>query len=346
LKSKANQPDAKLRRDFPADFLQALTKWLEKNKRPLPWRGTKDPYLILVSEVMAQQTRAQVAAVRWPDFVDRFPDLERLAAAESESVLKAWEGLGYYGRAKNLHKAAKAALAAGGLPNSFEGLLKLPGIGPYTAAAIASICYGEKQAAIDANALRVASRVLALWPLDRALAKTAYEEAMGDLDPGASNEAVMELGETLCTPKSPACEACPVQLHCLAHMENAENSFPLPKAHKAKRVESMTVFALSHQGLVALSKRPERGLLSEMRELPNASGFLSEEDAKKWLMHMGFESVEIMGSREASHIFSHIEWRMLVYEAKASPPVPMFAWASPHEISKKFALPTAFRKLL
>jgi A/G-specific adenine glycosylase len=242
-----------------------LLGWYRRNRRDLPWRRTRDPYAIWVSEIMLQQTRVAAALPYYERFLRRFPDVASLARARLDSVLALWSGLGYYRRARSLHAAAKVVCREG-IPDSAEGLRALPGIGAYTANAIASIAYGEAVAVIDGNVERVLSRLHAIAePKSRRLRPLADAWLPAD-EPGDFNQAVMELGALVCTPRSPACTRCPLHRDCLGRA--APESYPRPRARPRIVVEEHAVGFVVRDGRVLLRKRGPDGLLAGMWELP------------------------------------------------------------------------------
>ncbi len=257
-----------------ADLASLLLPWFRARRRELPWRAEpRDGYRVWISEVMLQQTRVDVVIPYFERFVARFPTLQRLAAAPLDDVLALWSGLGYYSRARNLHKAAQAAAALGGLPRSAGALRDLPGFGPYTAAAVASLAFGEDVALVDGNVARVLARVLML-PGDADDARKAAWDAAPRLLPqgqaGAFNEALMELGATFCTPRKPDCKGCPAQLICKAFANGDPERWPLPKPRKARPVLHWTALHLSRaDGALLLARRPEGELFAGLWDLPS-----------------------------------------------------------------------------
>ncbi len=221
------------------DAFDRLLAWFGRNARSLPWREEpRDPYRVLVSELMLQQTQVDRVTVRFVEFLARFPNLEALAAADEDEVVAAWSGLGYYRRARLLHRAARAAAAAGGLPRDAEALERLPGVGPYTAAAVGSLAFGIPAPVLDGNVLRVASRVLALDADPRAAAGRRsilawVEEGMAGRPPGAVNESLMELGAVVCRPRDPTCGVCPLAGDCAARSQGRPEAFPRPRRLRA-----------------------------------------------------------------------------------------------------------------
>ena len=331
--------------------ISPLLKWFIQNRRMFPWRQDKDPYHVWVSEIMLQQTRIEAAKEYYIRFMKELPDVQSLCDASQEKLLKLWEGLGYYNRAKNLHKAAKAIVEqySGHFPDHYRDLLKLSGIGEYTAGAIASICFGEKVPAVDGNVLRVLSRILGsdknvLLP-EVKKEMTALLCAVMPEEAGDFNEALMELGETVCLPNgAPDCDHCPLQKFCIAYEKDLTKELPVRIKKQTRTTEYMTVLLIvSSQGHIALEKRTEKGLLSGMYQLPNLSG-RAEIDSiavilEQW--HLKVLSIEELG--EAKHIFTHKEWRMKGVRVVTENESECFLWASKEDLHEKYPLPTAFR---
>lgn len=256
---------------------QALLKWYAVERRDLPWRSTRDPYPIWLSEVMLQQTQVMTVIPYFQRFLERFPTVRHLAEASLEEVLTLWQGLGYYSRARHLWEGAQFICAqfGGELPQNYVTWLQLPGIGEYTAGAIASITYGERIPAIDGNVRRVMARLLA-WdrPTDRGesakVFRTTLEEWLSWVNPGDFNQALIELGALICLPARPQCTNCPVQDYCKGHALGLETHFPVRKSKPEPQVITRVLFILQKKGLVYLSKRPPRGLLASLWEFPGA----------------------------------------------------------------------------
>jgi A/G-specific adenine glycosylase len=243
-------------------FRHRLLTWYRGSARDLPWRRTSDPYAIWVSEIMLQQTRVQAVIPYYERFLARFPDVRKLAAASESDLLAAWAGLGYYSRARNLHRAAREIVAAGEFPRTYDALLELPGIGDYTAAAIASIAFGAPRAALDGNVARVLARLSAEPGNIKAPAiRRRLQELAGELlnpnQPGMFNQAMMELGATICTPKSPACAACPVAALCEARSAGRQSEIPVLGNRAERRRVYVTVFVVEHRGSVLLRRRDD-----------------------------------------------------------------------------------------
>ena len=314
-----------------------LLEWYRVCKRDLPWRKARSFYTALVSELMLQQTRVEAVKERYVLFLRRFPTPEALAAASEEEVLKMWEGLGYYSRARNLHKAAKI-LAAEGLPQDFNGVRALPGVGDYTAGAICSIALGLPQPAVDGNVLRILSRLYADGanidePATRArfseLLRAAYPPETGDFC-----EALMELGAIVCLPNgAPLCGECPWQALCRAHLTGEEENYPVRSEKKARRVVDATVLVLQCGDKFALEKRPAKGLLAGLWQFPFFEG-----DAP--------DLGEVVAEKRAKHIFTHVEWRMRGKLVRTDAELPRYVWATADEIARTYAVPSAFRAFM
>ena len=296
-------------------FCRALLAWYDREKRELPWRGTQDPYRVWLSEIMLQQTRAEAVAPRYEAFLSRFPTVEALAAADEEAVLKAWEGMGYYSRARNLRRAAMEVVRRGGFPRSAKEWQKLPGVGAYTAAAVASIAFHEAAPALDGNQARVLSRLLAFeGTVDTPQRLRAQAEALIDRErPGDYNQALMDLGSGVCTPRAPKCGLCPVAAFCAARAGGDAESYPHLPPPIARREVEVTVVLAYLGGRVLVRRRPSKGLLAGLWEFPNFSeGTL--EDTLPGARATG----ELACSR---HVFTHLVWNMrgLRAEAEALP---------------------------
>ena len=296
-------------------FCRALLAWYDREKRELPWRGTQDPYRVWLSEIMLQQTRAEAVAPRYEAFLTRFPTVAALAAADEEAVLKAWEGMGYYSRARNLRRAAMEVVRRGGFPRSAKEWQKLPGVGAYTAAAVASIAFHEAAPALDGNQARVLSRLLAFeGTVDTPQRLRAQAEALIDRErPGDYNQALMDLGSGVCTPRAPKCGLCPVAAFCAARAGGDAESYPHLPPPIARREVEVTVVLAYLGGRVLVRRRPSKGLLAGLWEFPNFSeGTLAEA------LPGARATGELARSR---HVFTHLVWNMrgLRAEAEALP---------------------------
>ena len=351
---------------FPT-LCEALLAWRKSapDTRDLPWRDEPTPYHVWISEIMLQQTRAAVVRGYYLRFLDALPGVRDLAEVDDDALMKLWQGLGYYSRARNLKRAAEIIVRehGGQLPNDFDALLALPGIGRYTASAIASFAYGQPRPAVDGNFLRVAARVTAN-PIDIAkdTSKRALEAALAPSypsgrDAGLLNEAFMDLGATVCLPNgAPLCHTCPAARLCLAHDRGTEQNYPIKTALKARRKEKHTVLLLACGDHIAIRKRPAKGLLAGLWEYPNIDGKLSQRAVRAHLAEEGFEVCAIVPLPPARHIFSHIEWELTgwaVTVADTNEPLRMAAeeiegtpspllWVRREELADKYSIPAAF----
>ena len=307
--------------NIPVALTEPLLLWYRENARDLPWRQTEDPYRIWVSEIMLQQTRVTAVLGYYARFLEAFPTVEALAAADEERLMKLWEGLGYYSRARNLQRAAKEIAAMGRFPDTYEGLLALPGIGDYTASAIAAAAFGRKEPAVDGNVLRVAARLTdchddILNPKTKQAVRNGLAAVMPEKtdDIRIFNQAMMELGATVCGPNTaPQCGACPICALCLGCRRGTAEALPVKKAKKERRIEEKTVFLLLKDGKTALRKRPKTGLLAGLWEFPNVEGALDEASAGAAVEAMGLAPVNWRSRLTAKHIFTHVEWHMTGY---------------------------------
>ncbi len=300
---------------------EPLLAWFSENARVLPWREHPSPYFVWVSEIMLQQTRVEAVKPYFARFTEALPDVEALAACPEERLLKLWEGLGYYNRVRNMQRAAQlvAREYGGELPYTYEELLKLPGIGSYTAGAIASIAHGQAVPAVDGNVLRVISRICGSEEdISKQSVRIQMEQelhaVMPQDRPGAYNQALMELGATVCLPNgTPDCESCPVREFCYAKQAGRQMELPVKAAKKARRIEERTVLVIRDDRCAAVRRRPEKGLLAGLYELPNCEGHLTQDEALAAVKGYGFRPIRILPLAPAKHIFSHIEWRMIGY---------------------------------
>jgi len=326
-----------------------LLAWFRENARKLPWRSEKpDPYHVWISEIMLQQTRAEAVKPYYARFLRALPDPAALAAVKEDDLLKLWEGLGYYSRARNLKRAAVEIVARfdGKLPGDYDALLSLPGIGEYTAGAVASIAFGIPVPAVDGNVLRVLARLrndasdIAL-PATKREVQAVLQSVMPKDRPGVFNQALMELGATVCLPNGkPKCGECPLRDLCAGYRAGTVEKLPVKAKKAPRRIERLTVFVLQSEGNVAVRKRPESGLLAGLWELPHEEGWLDAAGMAKWLGEQGMEPAGAIAERSAKHIFTHIEWHIRVYDL----PVRCKALPTGWEWSDGgHALPSAFR---
>lgn len=332
-----------------------LLPWYRANARALPWRNTADPYRIWVSEIMLQQTRVAVVLGYYDRFLTAFPDVYALANADEEQLMKLWEGLGYYSRARNMQKAAKAVVEhyAGQFPESYGELLSLSGIGEYTAGAIASAAFGARVPAVDGNVLRVISRITENWDdISDAKTKRLYRDALFEALPESPdemrifNQAVMEIGATVCVPNGPPkCNLCPVRSVCLAAEHGTAEKLPIKMPKKARRIEEKTVFVLLRDGAVALRKRDDSGLLAGLWEFPNTETTLDEAAVYEFVRGYGLDVIDWKKQLKANHIFTHIEWHMTGYVLQVKGKNDEFAWADKSRFSE-YAIPSAFARFI
>ena len=333
------------------EWITPLVQWYRKNARDLPWRRTRNPYAIWISEIMLQQTRVAAVIPYYERFMRELPDVYALANVDDDRLHKLWEGLGYYSRARNLKRAANDVVTrfGGEMPHAYQELLTLPGIGEYTAGAIASLSFGEAVPAVDGNVLRVWARLFAVERDIRDLSyKKEVREALLPLipadAPGEFNAALMELGATVCLPNgAPKCDSCPVRKSCEAYRIGRTEELPVLSAKKARRVEKKTIFALStEKGLLGF-RRPESGLLAGLWQLPEAAGELSDAEAAAWLGEHGLLPIGELRFYERKHIFTHIEWHMRVCAAEVAIDVLPEGWV---HLDESHALPTAYKVCL
>lgn len=336
-----------------SNIVQHLVLWYQKNARVLPWRENTCAYGVWISEIMLQQTRVEAVKEYYVRFLEELPTVKHLAEVSDEKLLKLWQGLGYYSRAKNLKKAAIEIMEKyyGEIPNDYHKLLQLKGIGEYTAGAICSIAFGKPEAAIDGNVLRVMTR---LYADDRdIMSKTLrkeYTESIKQVlkctQPNIFNQALMELGATICLPNgTPKCEQCPIKQHCKAYEQNNVLEFPRKAVKKQRRIENRMMFFILCQNKLALHKREEKGLLSNLWELPNA---LTEKTNTEQLLYWGINYNNIKEMGEAKHVFTHIEWHMQGYLvfANSFENTSNFVWVTQNDLQQEYALPSAFSKYI
>lgn len=350
------------------DLIEPLCGWYASHRRDLPWRRDREAYHIWVSEIMLQQTRAETVRPYYERFINELPDIDSLAGCPEDRLLKLWEGLGYYSRVRNMQKAARMIKEQGRseLPSDRDTLLSLPGIGEYTAGAIASIAFGETVSAVDGNVLRILSRILAddrdiKAPAVRREFRGMLEEAMNTCLPGEGkdagdfNQALMDLGACICLPNAvPTCGSCPLEKKCRAHQNGKETAYPVRREKKARRIERKTILLIRDGEHVAVRKRPEKGLLAGLYEFPNLEGHAGTEEALDAVRAAGLVPLKIKPLEKAEHIFSHVEWQMTGYEihvaaretgdGKTGQTADACGWiyAECRQIEEKYPVPSAF----
>lgn len=322
-----------------------LLNWYHDNCRTLPWRSDPTPYHVWVSEIMLQQTRVAAVLGYYARFMEALPTVEALAQVEEDTLLKLWQGLGYYNRARNLQKAAQKIMTdhGGEFPSDFSQILALPGVGDYTAGAVASIAFGQAVPAVDGNVLRVLTRITGdAGDITRSDTKqrirSLIAETMPRNLPGAYNQALMELGALICLPNgAPDCEHCPVRNFCTAYQQQLTDVLPVKKAKSARKVENRTVYLIFQNGQVALRRRPQKGLLARLWEFPNELS----TDTPSFVGNLR----KIADGSAGKHIFTHREWHMdsLLLEPKGEWTLPEgWVWADAEELNSVYAIPNAF----
>ncbi|KGR73604.1 A/G-specific adenine glycosylase [Ureibacillus manganicus] len=315
---------------YKNEFSINLVEWYHNEKRDLPWRRTNDPYKIWVSEVMLQQTRVDTVIPYYNRFLEKYPTLQSLAYAPQEELLKMWEGLGYYSRARNLQSGVREVVEKynAQVPTNRHDISKLKGVGPYTAGAILSIAFNKPEHAVDGNVMRVLSRVLHIKE-DIALSKTKkiFEEAVTELidqnDPGAFNQGLMDLGAQICTPTSPKCLLCPVREYCIAFEEGHPEELPIKsKKTKSKTIQYDVFIVKNYEGKYLLEKRPDEGLLASMWQFPMIEKTTKGPSCNTFeVLKTNYEVPfkDDIGEQllKFKHIFSHLTWEMECYLVEA-----------------------------
>ena len=330
-----------------------LIQWYRTEARVLPWRSDPTPYKVWISEIMLQQTRVEAVIPYFNRFLGEIPTIFDLAHVEEEKLLKLWQGLGYYHRALRLKEAAVKIEETfdGKIPSEIKDLRLLPGIGSYTAGAIASIAYGKAEPAIDGNVVRIAARLSAnREDVNKAKNRKQLESYIRNLLPsenaGDFNQALMDLGATICLPNGmPECSACPVREYCEAYKQDLIPEIPRKVQKKARKIEKRTVLVLCRQDKFALIKRGEKGLLPNLWEFPNYEGHLTKEQCSEILNHKGITANTLIPLPPAKHIFTHLEWDMIGFlvTVAVSPDSAGLIWATTEEIDRQYSIPTAFK---
>ena len=335
-------------------IVQPLVDWYRENKRDLPWRHNPDAYRVWISEIMLQQTRVEAVKGYYDRFLKALPTVKDLAEAEEDKLLKLWEGLGYYNRVRNMQKAAQQIMVdhEGIFPDNYEEILQLKGIGNYTAGAISAFAYGIPKPAVDGNVLRVISRITGSYEdimkqsvrrkIENTLEQVIPSDAASDF-----NQGLIELGAIVCVPNGePKCEECPVASLCQAYCHGTVDRFPIKAAKKERRQEDKTVFIIQDGEATALRKRPSKGLLAGLYELPNVPGHIDRERALEYVRKLGLDPLYIEEMPSSRHIFSHIEWRMEAYRIRVSSLEKAkdkdLIFADKEQTGKRYAIPSAF----
>ncbi len=338
---------------FPPEAVPLLLDWYHADHRALPWRETRDPYCILVSEIMLQQTRAETVKPYYRRFLEVLPTVDALARADDDLLHKLWEGLGYYSRVRHLHRAAQVVVEryGGTVPADFEALLSLPGVGRYTAGAVASIAFGIPVPAVDGNVLRVMARLSGddtdvLSPSAKEAAEAAIAPHVPAQNAGDFTQSLIELGAVICTPgASPRCDLCPLSLLCVAAREGRQGELPVRIPKTKRRREARTVLMIRHGDRVAIRKRPNEGLLAGLYEFPCLEGHADKAAVRAYLESLGLSVGTVTSLPDAKHLFSHLEWQMKGYAIPLlSPPSAIEDWlfVPAAVLDEHYAIPSAY----
>ena len=361
MKSELEQSLLKIERET---FQQDLISWFDIEQRNLPWRENKDPYRVWVSEIMLQQTRVDTVIPYFNRFINWFPTLNDFAAADEEKVLKAWEGLGYYSRVRNLHSAVKEVKESYNsiVPDRPEEISKLKGVGPYTAGAILSIAYGKPEPAVDGNVMRVFSRILMLHddiakPKSRKTFEAAVRALIDHDNPAAFNQALMELGALICTPGKPACLLCPVQNHCLAFAAGVQSELPIKiQKKKTRDVPIVAAVITNEKGEFLIHKRSSSGLLANLWEFPNFEMHTSLQSKRDFFVDNFLEEYGVKPELSdliltIDHVFSHLVWNIDAYKGMLTGELDEIIltkhnlkWANEEEL-EQYAFPVPHQKI-
>ncbi|MGM9925239.1 MAG: A/G-specific adenine glycosylase [Bacillus sp. (in: firmicutes)] len=347
------------------EFQNDLIRWFEHEQRHLPWRADQDPYKVWVSEIMLQQTRVETVIPYFNRFIEWFPTLKDFAEADEEKILKAWEGLGYYSRVRNLQSAVREVQEnyGGVVPDTPEEIISLKGVGPYTAGAILSIAYGKPEPAVDGNVMRVLSRILLIKediakPKTRKIFEDAVRAIISHDNPSYFNQALMELGALICTPGTPACMLCPVREHCAAFFEGVQAELPVKvKVVKTKKEKLLSAIITDEEGRILVQKRPAKGLLANLWEFPSFT-FDQKAVPNKNMYEDAFlinhnARVAIMPAKIADiqHVFSHLVWNLVGYTGKIAEEIPpetmaknRLKWVTEAEMAE-LAFPVPYQKV-
>ncbi len=335
------------------EIVVPLLDWYDKQKRTLPWRSKPTPYRVWVSEIMLQQTRVEAVKPYFERFMKALPTVKKLAACPEEELLKLWEGLGYYNRVRNMQKAAQILVAEnkGEVPAQFDELIRLPGIGKYTAGAISSIAFGIPVPAVDGNVLRVITRITAD---DRDIAKDSVKQAIArdiqEIIPmrraGDFNQALIELGAMVCVPNGLAkCSECPVAHLCEAKQQGIIMELPKKTAKKERNIEKKTILIIKDGEKIAIRKRPNKGLLAGLYEFPNVEEHLSEDEVLALVKSYGLAPLFIQKLEDSKHIFTHKEWHMVGYAvrvAELEDETEGMLFVERRTVEREYPIPSAF----
>lgn len=333
------------------DFQKKILDWFMEHKRAMPWRENPLPYYIWISEIMLQQTRVDTVIPYFYRFIEKYDTVEALAKAEDETLLKLWEGLGYYNRVRNLKIAAREIMErhGGEIPEDYEKLLKLKGIGEYTAGAISSEAFGKREIAVDGNVYRVMARLLGIREdlKKPSVMKKIKEEVRGLLPDdlvGDFNQGLIELGALVCIPNgSPRCGVCPVKESCTAYIENLQSEIPLKVKKKERREEERTVLLFRHDGRYGIRKREEGALLAGLYEFYHEEGHYEGHLIEEWVENLGGKPLAIYPLKDKKFLFTHILWKLKAYVVELEAPLEDLLFLTREEIKMSYSLATAFR---
>lgn len=336
-------------------YTETIVNWYQQKKRMLPWRESSTPYHVWVSEIMLQQTRIEAVKNYYTRFIKEIPDIAALATISEDKLLKLWEGLGYYTRARNLKKAAQKIIDdyQGEFPTTYVEILKLPGVGEYTASAIASICFNERQITIDGNVLRVYTRVKNDYrPINESKTKKDIHDELLAIIPensGDFNQGLMEIGETICLPNgTPKCEICPLKDICQAYHKGTYSYLPVKSPKKEKSQEYYTVLLYQYQGLYAIYQRTTEKLLNNLWSFPMTDNITSLPKLREYLAKEQIDYQTISKGISSTHIFTHKKWHLNSYLIKLNHPTNLenYRFVSLAEIKNTYAVPTAYKPFL
>ena len=336
------------------DFQHLILTWYKGNRREMPWREDPSPYRIWISEIMLQQTRVDTVIPYFNSFMERYPTVESLASSDEDELMKYWEGLGYYSRIRNIRETAVNIVSnyGGQIPKTYDELLKLKGIGEYTAGAIASEAFGQKVPAVDGNVFRVFARLTAKEDDLRDLKfqkqlKEAVKSVLPQDETGDFNQGLIELGALICIPKgSPKCGLCPVKELCLSNKLNLQDRIPVKSKAKQRTVQEKTVFILQYGDKFAVRKRDDQNLLAGLFEIPNVEGFYTPDEAKTVIEEMGFVVSDLHVLKDRKVVFTHIEWILQGYYVHVKNDHEQYIFETKENLVQKYTLATAFREYL
>lgn len=333
-----------------SNFSQTIINWFKQNQRDLPWRETSDPYKIWVSEIMLQQTQVTTVIDYYNRFLDRLPTVESLANVRVDVLLKLWEGLGYYSRARNMKKAAINVMTDhdGHFPDTYDALLRLPGIGPYTAGAIMSIAYNQPYSAVDGNVYRVMARYLGIEQSIKdkdvkQTIQTTVQSTMPSKESRLYTEGLMELGATVCTPSKPRCAICPFVENCIAYEKGLTHTLPIKQKKRPKKELDITIIAFIHNGLIGITKR-QQALLNQLYTFETIEQSFTKNEVLKTYQKQGIESINQLA--HYTHIFTHLKWHITPYIVRTTVPLKHLKYVSLDALLKTYSLPKAYHNIL